>query len=135
MGFFRHPYQLCAPSLLRVTVTNIFQSCLDVISPAHSITYCFVFPDPVSLVRDHNVKEKLVELGISVQSYNGDLLFEPWEVYDENGHAFTTFEAYWEKCLQMPMEPVSLLPPWKLRPATGTASKYLYRSRFFSLIH
>ncbi|EXC01785.1 hypothetical protein L484_021422 [Morus notabilis] len=79
--------------------------------------------DPVSLVRDHNVKEKLVELGISVQSYNGDLLFEPWEVYDDKGLAFTTFEAYWEKCFQMPMEPVSLLPPWKLIPTTGTIAK------------
>ncbi|XP_062109326.1 cryptochrome-1 isoform X2 [Humulus lupulus] len=80
--------------------------------------------DPVSLVRDHNIKEKLVELGISVQSYNGDLLFEPWEVYDESGNAFTTFEAYWEKCLQMPLEPVSILPPWKLLPAaTGAMAK------------
>ncbi|KAM6565277.1 hypothetical protein CsatA_024405 [Cannabis sativa] len=80
--------------------------------------------DPVSLVRDHNIKEKLVELGISVQSYNGDLLFEPWEVYDDSGNAFTTFEAYWEKCLQMPLEPVSILPPWKLLPASGTMTKF-----------
>lgn len=77
-------------------------------------------PDPVSLVRDHNIKEKLVELGISVQSYNGDLLYEPWDVYDESGHAFTTFEAYWNKCLHLQMEPVSPFPPWKLVPASGT---------------
>ncbi|CAK7327256.1 unnamed protein product [Dovyalis caffra] len=75
--------------------------------------------DPVSLVRDHNIKEKLVELGISVQSYSGDLLYEPWEIYDERGHAFTTFEAYWDKCLHMQMEPVSHLPPWRLAPAAG----------------
>lgn len=76
--------------------------------------------DPVSLLRDHNVKEKLVELGISVESYNGDLLYEPWDVYDESGHAFTTFEAYWNKCWNSQMEPVSLSPPWKLVPAAGT---------------
>ncbi|KAF9677722.1 hypothetical protein SADUNF_Sadunf08G0137000 [Salix dunnii] len=52
-------------------------------------------------------KKKLLELGISVQSYNGDLL----------GYAFTTFEAYWGKCLHMQMEPVSHLPPWRLVPA------------------
>nr|AHZ89700.1 cryptochrome 2 variant 1 [Dimocarpus longan] len=75
--------------------------------------------DPVSLVRDHNIKEKLVELGFSVQSYNGDLLYEPWEIYDEGGYAFTTFDAYWNNCLEMPMEPVSLLPPWRLVPAEG----------------
>lgn len=100
-------------------------------SLARLLVIAFVYPDPVSLVRDHNVKEKLVELGISVQSYNGDLLFEPWEVYDDKGLAFTTFEAYWEKCFQMPMEPVSLLPPWKLIPTTGTLSKYLYLSGIF----
>ncbi|KAK9289223.1 hypothetical protein L1049_017697 [Liquidambar formosana] len=76
--------------------------------------------DPVSLVRDHNIKQKLVELGISVQSHNGDLLYEPWEVYNEKGHAFTTFDAYWNKCLHMQMEPASLLPPWRLVPPAGT---------------
>ncbi|KAJ6903658.1 hypothetical protein NC651_020977 [Populus alba x Populus x berolinensis] len=75
---------------------------------------------PVSLVRDHNIKEKLVEIGIFVQSYNGDLLYEPWEIYDERGYAFTTFEAYRDKCSHMQMEPVSHLPPWRLVPAAGT---------------
>lgn len=75
--------------------------------------------DPISLVRDHNIKEKLVELGISVQSYNADLLFEPWETYNEKGNAYTNFESYWNKCLNMPMEPTSLLPPWKLLPAAA----------------
>ena len=54
-----------------------------------------------------------------MQSYNADLLFEPWEIYDEKGNAYTTFEAYWDKCLHMPMETASLLPPWKLLPAAG----------------
>lgn len=61
-----------------------------------------------------------MELGISVQSYNADLLNEPWEVYDARGQAFTTFEAYWDKSLNMQRELVTLLPPWKLVPATGT---------------
>lgn len=91
----------------------------------------FVYLDPVSLVRDHNIKEKLVELGISVQSYNGDLLFEPWEVYDDSGNAFTTFDAYWEKCLEMPLEPVSILPPWKLSPISGTFKSILLSSFLF----
>ncbi|KAJ4890166.1 Rossmann-like alpha/beta/alpha sandwich fold protein [Raphanus sativus] len=40
-----------------------------------AILDCVRATDPVSLVRDHTVKEKLVERGVSVQSYNGDLLF------------------------------------------------------------
>ncbi|KAF7151238.1 hypothetical protein RHSIM_Rhsim02G0037100 [Rhododendron simsii] len=75
--------------------------------------------NPVSLVRDHNIKQTLVELGISVQSYNGDLLYEPWEIYDDEGNAFTTFDPYWNKCLEMQLEPVSHLPPWQLVPAAG----------------
>jgi len=46
-------------------------------------------------------------------------LYEPWEIYDERGYAFTTFEAYRDKCLHMQMEPVSHLPPWRLVPAAG----------------
>lgn len=61
-----------------------------------------------------------MELGISVQSYNADLLYEPWEVYDARGQAFTTFDAYWDKCLNMGRELVTFLPPWKLVPVTGT---------------
>ncbi|KAI9087470.1 hypothetical protein K1719_030610 [Acacia pycnantha] len=79
--------------------------------------------DPVSLVRDHNIKEKLVELGLSVQSYNGDLLYEPWEIYDERGHAFTTFDHFWDRCLQKQVAAASLIPPWQLIPAEGTLKK------------
>lgn len=66
-----------------------------------------------------------MELGISVHSYNGDLLYEPWEIYDEKGHAFTTFNAYWEKCLHMQMESVSLLPPWRLEAAAGKMKQHV----------
>ena len=82
-----------------------------------------LFSDPISLVRDHNIKQKLVELGISVQSYNGDLLYEPWDIYDDKGNAFTTFEAYWNKCLSMQVESVSFLPPWRLVLAAGTSDQ------------
>ncbi|KAJ7979862.1 cryptochrome-1-like [Quillaja saponaria] len=79
--------------------------------------------DPVSLARDHSIKEKLVDHEISVQSYNGDLLCEPWEIYDERGHAFTTFEAYWNRCLNMQMKAVSLIPPRKLIPSEGIVER------------
>ncbi|GLJ53911.1 hypothetical protein SUGI_1151720 [Cryptomeria japonica] len=76
--------------------------------------------DPVSLVRDHNLKQQLLDRGFMVQSFNADLLYEPWEVYDDNGQAFTTFDAYWKKCLNMPFEPEApLLPPKRLVPPEG----------------
>ncbi|XXG44697.1 hypothetical protein AAC387_Pa01g4428 [Persea americana] len=76
--------------------------------------------DPVSLVRDHNIKQQLVENGICVSSFNGDLLYEPWDVYDEKGRAFTNFDAYWDKCMSMTIEPACLLPPWRLVPPAET---------------
>lgn len=92
--------------------------CVDAVG-ATKVVYNHLY-DPVSLVRDHNIKQKLGELGISVQSYNGDLLNEPWEVYDDDGKVFTTFDAYWEKSLRMQNEPVSHLPPWRLTQAAGS---------------
>ncbi|CAK9228580.1 unnamed protein product [Sphagnum troendelagicum] len=81
--------------------------------------------DPVSLVRDHGVKQGLVECGISVHTSNGDLLNEPWEVYDDEGQAFTVFNAYWQKCLNMPSEPEApLLPPRRLTGPIGKIVSY-----------
>ncbi|KAJ6819365.1 cryptochrome-1 [Iris pallida] len=82
--------------------------------------------DPVSLMRDHKVKSQLVDLGIAVQGFNGDLLYDPWEVYDETGLAFTTFDAYWAKCLSLPMEPTTFLLPWKLVPPKGTENVHVH---------
>eukprot|EP00249_Psilotum_nudum_P022231 c28427_g1_i1 orf=1839-3896(-) len=76
--------------------------------------------DPVSLVRDHRVKQGLLQSGILVQSFNADLLYEPWEVQDGEGRPFTTFAAFWERCLNMPIEPEApLLPPRRLFPFPG----------------
>ena len=77
----------------------------------------------MSLVRDHRVKQGLNQRGIQVHSFNGDLLYEPWEVQDEGGKPFSMFESYWEKCLHMPFEPdCPLLPPRQLIPVSGTTS-------------
>lgn len=91
--------------------------CINAVG-ATKIAYNHLY-DPISLVRDHNIKQKLEEIGITVQSYNGDLLYEPWEVYDEEGLAFTTFETYWNKCLSLQIEFVSEPPPSQLIPAEG----------------
>jgi deoxyribodipyrimidine photolyase len=91
------------------------------------LLFWFCFTDPVSLVRDHGVKQGLVECGISVHTSNGDLLNEPWEVYDDEGQAFTVFNAYWQKCLNMPSGPEApLLPPRRLTGPIGGASVYYF---------
>ncbi|XP_052202233.1 cryptochrome-1 [Diospyros lotus] len=71
--------------------------------------------DPLSLVRDHRVKDVLTAQGIAVRSFNADLLYEPWEVHDDQGQPFTTFAAFWERCLSMPYDPEApLLPPKRI---------------------
>ncbi|XP_010274772.1 PREDICTED: cryptochrome-1-like isoform X2 [Nelumbo nucifera] len=91
--------------------------CIEAVG-ATKVVYNHLY-DPVSLSRDNSVKQNLVDLGISVQSFNGDLLYEPWEVHDDKRHAFTTFNAFWNRCLLGPTEPALLLPPWKLVPSAG----------------
>jgi cryptochrome 1 len=55
--------------------------------------------DPLSLVRDHEVKCRLDAAGVLARSFNAELLYEPWEVVDDTGKPFTTFEAFWRKCV------------------------------------
>ncbi|KAI3760818.1 hypothetical protein L1987_51217 [Smallanthus sonchifolius] len=78
--------------------------------------------DPLSLVRDHRMKEVLTDNGIAVRSFNADLLYEPWEVLDDEGLPFNTFTEFWDRCLTMPYDPESpQLPPKKI--ISGDLSK------------
>ncbi|GAA0175536.1 DNA photolyase [Lithospermum erythrorhizon] len=71
--------------------------------------------DPISLVRDHRIKEALTAHGVAVRSFNADLLYEPWEINDDEGYPFTTFTEFWDRCLRMPFDPESpLLPPKRI---------------------
>lgn len=71
--------------------------------------------DPLSLVRDHRAKEILTENGIAVRSFNADLLYEPWEVLNDEGRPFITFTSFWDRCLRMPYDPEPpQLPPKRI---------------------
>lgn len=89
-----------------------------------------VAADPLSLVRDHRAKEALTAQGIAVRSFNADLLYEPWKVHDDEGHPFTTFAAFWDRCLSMPYDPESpLLPPKRI--TSGLYFKYSFEHSLF----
>eukprot|EP00775_Hariotina_reticulata_P012492 gene12492-12626_t len=66
--------------------------------------------DSISMVRDQQVKDELRQNGILVSSFNADLLYEPWEVLDEDQQPYTTFKSYWDRCLAMPYAPPMPLP-------------------------
>lgn len=103
--------------------TDSVSSLLEVVKStgASQILFNHLY-DPLSLVRDHRAKEVLTANGVSVRSFNADLLYEPWEVVDERGQPFTTFSSFWEKCLGMPFDPdAPLLPPKRI--ISGDVSK------------
>ncbi|KAI3465156.1 hypothetical protein Pfo_021819 [Paulownia fortunei] len=103
-------------SLVTKRSTDSVSSLLEVIKSTGSTQLCFNhLYDPISLVRDHRAKEVLSAQGVAVRSYNADLLYEPWEVHDQEGRPFTTFAGFWERCLSMPYDPEApLLPPKRI---------------------
>lgn len=106
---------LGAPLVMR-RASNVLAALLEIIEAtgATQVFYNHLY-DPVSLVRDHRVKQGLAQSGIIVNSFNADLLYEPWEVNDDNGQAFTTFSGFWAKCMDMPAEPEApILPPKRI---------------------
>ncbi len=87
--------------------------------------------DPVSIERDTVIKKVLQTGGISIESINGSLLHEPWQIKNMSGQFFKVFTPYWQTCLKqmnipkpytMPRIPKALeahsdsLASWKLLP-------------------
>ncbi|KAJ9560389.1 hypothetical protein OSB04_005549 [Centaurea solstitialis] len=103
--------------------TDSISSLLEVIKSTGATQLFFNhLYDPLSLVRDHRMKEVLTSNGIAVRSFNADLLYEPWEVLDDEGRPFNTFTEFWDRCLSMPYDPESpQLPPKKI--TSGDLSK------------
>lgn len=53
--------------------------------------------DPISLMRDHDVKRALANAGVAYRTFNGDMLYEPWEVLDDAKQPVSTFADYWSR--------------------------------------
>lgn len=66
--------------------------------------------DPISMVRDNEVKAELSAAGLLCQSFNGDVLREPWEVLAANGRPWTCFDEFWNAHVSLPYAPPPPLP-------------------------
>ena len=53
--------------------------------------------DPISLVRDNEVKAAMVELGVACYTFNSDVLYEPWEVLSPAGQPLVNFADFWKQ--------------------------------------
>ncbi len=72
--------------------------------------------EPWRIARDTTIKEHLGEKGCRVRSFNGSLLWEPWEVLKQDGTPYKVFTPYFRRgCLGRP-EPRKLVgqPPLEL---------------------
>ncbi|MDX1344952.1 MAG: deoxyribodipyrimidine photo-lyase, partial [Sedimenticolaceae bacterium] len=73
--------------------------------------------DPASIERDRRIKANLSESGVRCMSFNGSLLFEPWEIQTGQKTPYKVFTAFWKACLKSglprlePQHAPSSLPP------------------------
>ena len=56
---------------------------------------------PETIKRDTVVKKALQEQGVDVETFNGHLLNEPWEVQNNSGQYFKVFTPYWRKAFEV----------------------------------
>lgn len=54
-----------------------------------------------SIERDSKIKKNLQEKKIKVETFNGHLLNEPWEVQNNSGQYFKVFTPYWRRAFEV----------------------------------
>lgn len=93
--------------------------------------------EPWQMARDNRLKEQLKESGIEVRSFNGALLWEPWDILKQDGTPYKVFTPYYQHgChnAERPRKPI--LRPAKLElvdsqtPKTVDDLKLLPRIRW-----
>ena len=54
--------------------------------------------EPAIIARDRELKAQLRQRGITVESLNGNLVFEPWAIRNGSGQPFRVFTPFWRAC-------------------------------------
>jgi deoxyribodipyrimidine photo-lyase len=70
--------------------------------------------EPASIARDKTVKAELRTRGLQADSFNGNLLFEPWQIATQQGRPYQVFTAFWRTCLAKPPSDQPLPAPKKI---------------------
>ncbi|MCA8994618.1 MAG: deoxyribodipyrimidine photo-lyase, partial [Planctomycetaceae bacterium] len=73
--------------------------------------------------RDEQIKSNLASRGLTVASFNGSLLVEPWEVLTKQGTPYQVFTPFWRACQESRQQVAPLPAPTRL-----TASELPLRS-------
>jgi len=80
--------------------------------------------DPISMVRDNEVKTALTAMGIACRSFTGDVLLEPWEVLDPNNAPFSSFDSFWAAHCALPTPAAPLPAPASLPPLSSALDSF-----------
>ena len=51
--------------------------------------------EPYAVARDASLKQDLTQHGVTVESFNASLLFEPWEIATADGKPYRVFTPFW----------------------------------------
>lgn len=55
--------------------------------------------EPDIIKRDSQIKEFFIKNDVNVKTFNASLLFEPWDIKNQQGEAFKVFTPFWKNCL------------------------------------
>lgn len=63
--------------------------------------------EPAAVGRDGEIKSQLREQQLKAESFNSNLLFEPWTIRNQSGQPFRVFTPFWRTCLKTSLPPIS----------------------------
>lgn len=96
--------------------------CLAKETGANRVFWCRRY-EPAVIARDTAVKTALRDSGLRVESFNGSLLVEPWEVKTKQGSPFQVFTPFWKSiALTAGFDPPTGIPRELLSPASWPES-------------
>ncbi|TWI12701.1 cryptochrome/photolyase family protein [Aerolutibacter ruishenii] len=75
--------------------------------------------EPVVEKRDTGIKQALRTGGLRAESFNGSLLFEPWEIRTRQGGPFKVFTPFWRAAFAQRRIPPAWDPPASLGEVPG----------------
>jgi deoxyribodipyrimidine photo-lyase len=74
--------------------------------------------DAAGIDIDTQIKSRLTVLGVAAESFNGQLLHEPWTVKTKTGGPFRVFTPFWRTCQALPPPAAPLRAPRQLAAVT-----------------
>lgn len=75
--------------------------------------------EPKAIIQDSEIKSALRESGVNVQSFQGQLLIEPWTVLNKQGRPFQVFTPFFNACKILPVRAAFSEAKLKFMKASG----------------